>query len=82
MEVIVDVPDKFVPHVAAAMIRLSYLHPSWAINSAGPNAMVVSVARAEEEGEARLEVTYALYRERILAEGAPLRELLLKTLVA
>lgn len=82
MEIEVEVPAEFQAHVAAAVMRLGYLHPSWAINAAKPNAIVVSVVRAEEEGEARREVTYTLYRERIRSEGAPLRELLLKTMVA
>ncbi|MBL8597786.1 MAG: hypothetical protein JNL14_08610 [Devosia sp.] len=82
MEIEVEVPSEFQPHVAAAVMRLGYLHPSWTISAAKPNAIVVSVVRAEDAGEARREVTYALYRERIRAEGAPLRELLLKTMVA
>lgn len=82
MEIEVEVPSEFQAHVAAAVMRLGYLHPSWTINASRPDAIAVSVVRAEEEGEARREVTYALYRERIRAEGAPLRELLLKTMVA
>lgn len=82
MEIEVYVPEEFQAHIAAAVMRLGYLHQSWAISAPKLNAIVVSVAGAENEGEARREVTYALYRERINAEGAPLRELLLKTMVA
>jgi hypothetical protein len=82
MEIEVEVPAEFQDHVAAAVMRLGYLHPSWTINAAKPNAIVVNLVRAEDAGDARREVTYALYRERIRSEGAPLRELLLKTMVA
>lgn len=82
MEIEVDVPAEFQAHIAAAVMRLGYLHPSWTIRAAKPDAIVVSFAKAEDAGEARREVTYALYRERIRSEGAPLRELLLKTMVA
>jgi hypothetical protein len=82
MEIEVDVPAEFQTHIAAAVMRLGYLHPSWTISAAKPDAIVVSSVRAEDAGEARREVTYALYRERIRSEGAPLRELLLKTIVA
>lgn len=82
MEIEVEVPAEFQAHVAAALMRLGYLHPSWKISAAKPNAIVVSLVRAEDADEARREINYALYRERIRSEGAPLRELLLKTMVA
>lgn len=82
MEIKVEVPAEFQAHVAPAVMRLAYLHPSWTISSATPDAIAVSLVQAEDADEARREVTYALYRERIRAEGAPLRELLLKTMVA
>jgi hypothetical protein len=82
MEIELEVPAEFQAHVAAAVMRLGYLHPLWAINAAKPGAIVVSLVRPEDASEARREVTYALYRERIRSEGAPLRELLLKTVVA
>lgn len=82
MEIEIEVPTGFQAHVAAAVMRLGYLHPSWTISAAKPDVIAVSVVGVEEEGEAIREVTYALYRERIRSEGAPLRELLLKTMVA
>lgn len=82
MEIEVNVPAEFQAHIAAAVMRLGYLHPLWTTRAAKPDAIVVSLVRAEDAGEARREVTYALYRERIRSEAAPLRELLLKTLVA
>jgi hypothetical protein len=82
MHIEVDVAEEFQAFVAAAVTRLGYLHPSWTITPSKPNTIILSFASADDGAEARREVTYALYRERIRFEGAPLRELLLKTMVA
>lgn len=82
MEIEIDVPDEFWPYVAAAVMRLGYLYPSWTIAVPTSNAIMLSVEPPEPAPLVRREVTYALYRERIRSEGIPLRELLLKTMVA
>ena len=82
MEIQVEVPEEFQAHTAAVIMRLGYLHPSWTITAPNPNAIIVSIAPTENGSVAKREVTYALYRELARSERAPLRELLLKTMVA
>lgn len=76
----IDVAETFRSHIDAAITRLGYLHPSWLI-SAETNKVIVTLQSAGDEAIARREVNYALYRERIRSEGAPLRELLLKSVM-
>ena len=76
----IDVAETFLSHIDAAITRLRYLNPSWLI-SAEPTRIKITLPVDGEEATARREVNYALYRERIRSEGAPLRELLLKSVM-
>lgn len=79
-DVDVIVEESFGRHVEAALSRLRYLHPSWDIVHIGAK-ITVSKVDLQSHSDVRREVNYALYRERILVEGAPLRELLLKSVL-
>ena len=76
----IDIPESFHAHVDAAVMRLRYLHPSWEI-SEGPGLVKVTNVAASYVLAVRREVNYAIYRERIRSEGAPLRKLLLKSVM-
>jgi hypothetical protein len=77
----IDIAESFACHIDAAVTRLRYLYPDWSI-SADDDKVNVIVASDTEASLARREVNYALYRERIRVEGAPLRELLLKSVMS
>ncbi|KQN77494.1 hypothetical protein [Devosia sp. Leaf64] len=77
----VDIAESFAWHIDAAVTRLRYLYPDWSI-SADVAKVNVSVESDSQASLARREINYALYRERIRAEGAPLRELLLKSVMS
>jgi hypothetical protein len=76
----IDVAESFGIHLDAAITRFGYLHPVWLI-SAKPTKVTITLPSAGDEAIARREFNYALYRERIRSEGAPLRELLLKSVM-
>ena len=76
----IDIPESFHAHVEAAVMRLRYLHPSWEMSEA-PGVVKVTNVPASDVPAVRREVNYAIYRERIRSEGAPLRELLLKSVM-
>lgn len=76
----IDIPKSFHAHVDAAVMRLRYLHPSWEV-SEGPGLVKVTNVAASDVLAVRREVNYAIYRERIRSEGAPLRKLLLKSVM-
>jgi len=76
----IDIPESFHAHVDAAVMRLRYLHPSWEM-SKEPGLVKVTNVAASDVPTVQREVNYAIYRERIRSEGAPLRELLLKSIM-
>jgi len=80
MNMEIDIAESFACHIDAAVTRLRYLHPEWDI-SASASKVNVTVTSEAQAPVARREVNYALYRERIRSEGAPLRELLLKSVM-
>lgn len=80
VKVEIEIAESFGCHIDAAVTRLRYLHPNWTI-STSPTMVYVTVASTIEEIAVRRDVNYALYRERIRSESAPLRELLLKSVM-
>lgn len=80
MDVTVHISKAFEGHIDAAVTRLGYLYPAWEIVLA-PGVVKVTNVTSNEAQVVRREVNYALYRERIRSEGAPLRELLLKSIM-
>lgn len=80
VDVIIGIPKGFCDHVDTALLRLRYLYPSWEMSVASGLFKVANVPSSEVPLVQR-EVNYALYRERIRSEGAPLRELLLKSVM-
>lgn len=81
MDLEIDIAEGFGCHIDAAVTRLRYLYPSWVI-SAESSKVKVTITLASDAPIAQREVNYALYRERIRSEGAPLRELLLKSVMS
>jgi hypothetical protein len=77
----VDIAESFACHIDAAVTRLRYLYPDWSISDDGGKVSVI-VETDAQVSLARREINYALYRERIRTEGAPLRELLLKSVMS
>lgn len=81
MGIEVDIPEAFRSHIDAAVVRLRYLYPSWEISASVSLIKVTNIAPSDGPVIQR-EINYAIYRERIRSEGAPLRELLLKSVMA
>ena len=77
----IAVPESFACYADAAATRLRYLFPSWEIDAV-PEGIRVSKIGPGDKTLVQREVNYALYRERIRAEGEPLRELLLRSVMA
>jgi len=77
----IKIPNEFEPYAEVASMRMRYVFPKWEIVLES-NTIRLSNIGPEAEADARREVAYALYRERIRNEGAPLRELLLKSVMA
>ena len=75
----IDIPESFKVYVDPAVARLRYLFPAWEITVCGSK---LCIANVEDEAFVRRETNYAFYRERIRAEGAPIRELLLRSVLA
>jgi hypothetical protein len=80
-EIAIKVPDEFLPYAEAASMRMRYVFPGWEIVIESCTIRLGNIG-PQSEADARREVAYALYRERIRSEGAPLRELLLKSVMA
>lgn len=68
----IPVSPLFVPHVEAAVARLSYLFPKWAISTSAPSVIHVD-APSTETAIASREIKYALYREKVYADTLPMR---------
>lgn len=80
-DLIIEIPDGFGAYAGTALLRLRYLYPTWEMSEA-PGFVKVAHVAPSEVPVVRREINYALYRERIRSEGAPLRELLLKSVMA
>jgi hypothetical protein len=74
LAMIVEVGGLFSEHVAAALVRLRYLHPHATFDLADGGISVATDAGDEER--IRRDVNYELYRERILQQTMPLRRAL------
>lgn len=80
-EVAIKVPNEFQPYAEAASMRMRYVFPNWEVVVESSTIRLGNV-EPDTEADARREVVFALYRERIRSEGAPLRELLLRSVMA
>lgn len=75
---LISVDEVFRPYVSQAVARLSYLHPTWAARVEGD---VIVLDCEDDQPKARKEVMYTLYREKIFADGLPLRQLIAQRLM-
>jgi hypothetical protein len=73
------VPAEFAAAVSSALVRLQYLYPSYAFQTEGERIVVTGV-EPERLPEMQREITYALYREKIYADGLPMRRRLYERL--
>lgn len=72
---ILEVPDVFVPYVSAALTRLRYLHEG--IDFSFEDGVICAAGVPEIRfATLRSDAAHALYREKILQDSAPLRQVI------
>lgn len=72
---IFEVPEMFAPYVSAAMTRLKYLHKGIDFSFKGGVIWATGVPETRC-ATLRSDVAHALYREKILQDSAPLRQII------
>lgn len=76
----VNIPDEMKPYLGAAIARVGYLHPDWTALASDAGARL-EIADEESAAQARREVLYAVYREKILSQTMEMRRALLRAVL-
>lgn len=77
-ECLIDVAGPFVEHLAAAALRFESQNPTLLARIEGAACRLVGPGAATPEMRSRF--LQALYREKIYADGLPMRRALIETL--
>lgn len=79
-EFLIEVPERFAPHLEAAILRFESQNPGLLVEVAGTACRVTGAAAHLPDTRSRF--LHTLYREKIYADGLPMRLALIETLGA
>lgn len=73
---LIQIPQAFRPHAAAAVVRFGYLHPHLSCAVTAEGDVEVAMPAGAEDAAVRRDLLHLLYREKIYAETLGLRRAL------